>query len=69
MNTSDYIGFSAVFAWGLWWVAWPGSVLRFYRWFHRGTTKLPGEKGVRIAGVLWLVLTISVLIAFLRNRA
>jgi len=69
MQTSDYFGFGAVFIWGLWWITFPGSVIKFYTRFHRGKVKLPREVGVRLAGAAWLFLAIVVLFAFLHKKA
>ena len=68
MNTSDCIGFGAALSWGLWWLIFPGSVIKFYRWFHRGKTRLSREIGVRVLGAIWLVLVLAVLVSFLRSR-
>ena len=56
MRTDDILGWLVVISWGLWWVAFPTSVIRFYTWFHRGKVKLPKPSGVRMAGMLWIVL-------------
>jgi hypothetical protein len=55
MRASDVVGFCAVVSFGLWWILFPISVLRFYTWFHRGKARLPGPRGVRLAGVFWVV--------------
>jgi hypothetical protein len=50
MNPSD-IGAIALFGgFGLWWVLLPDSVVRFYRWFHRGQVKMPTPLAIRFIG-------------------
>jgi hypothetical protein len=65
VKLDDCIGFGVVFAFGLWWVLFPESVIRFYSWFHRRRPPIPGTRGVRLAGAIWLVLLIVVTIASL----
>jgi succinate-acetate transporter protein len=60
----DMIGGIAFASFGLWWLLFPRSVLRFYGAFHRGQIELPKPLGVRLAGGLWLIL----LSAFLLSR-
>ena len=56
MNPSD-IGAIALFGgFGLWWVLLPDSVVRFYRWFHRGQVKMPTPLIIRFIGIAWLIL-------------
>jgi succinate-acetate transporter protein len=62
MKLSDYFGFAVFVGFGLWWVVFPMSVVNFYSWFHRGRVKMPGTFGVRLAGVLW-VLLVSIVMA------
>src|SRR5271166_3698234 len=38
---SDYVGAAPFVAFGLWWVAFPGSVIRFYAWFPPGRARTP----------------------------
>ena len=61
MNFSDYFGFAAAFGFGLWWLAFPGSVISFYSWFHRSSVGMPRTNGVRVAGALWVVLVAVVM--------
>jgi hypothetical protein len=56
----DVLGFGAAALFGIWWVLLPESVLRFYRWFHRGKAKLPGPGGVRLSGAVWLLVVAAV---------
>jgi hypothetical protein len=60
MAASDYIGFCLALAFGLWWLAFPGSVIRFYTWFHRGRVRMPSRFGIRLAGALWIALVVVV---------
>src|SRR5439155_15787317 len=55
---SDYIGFGIFLGWGLWWLVFPNSAIRFYTRFHSGKVRLPRPLGVRLAGALWIVLVI-----------
>src|SRR6266851_2808329 len=61
---SDYFGFAVAFSFGLWWLAFPGSVISFYSWFHRGSVAMPKAGGVRMAGALWVVLVAVVMAGF-----
>ncbi len=61
MPPSGVIARLAILSFGLWFLLLPSSVLQFYTWFHRGTVKLPSANGVRIAGAIWLIVTIVVL--------
>ena len=57
MHTSDWIGTLALSAFGLWWVVWPNSVIRFYSKFHADGVTLPRTTvGIRIGGALWILL-------------
>jgi succinate-acetate transporter protein len=50
VRASDVVGFTAFAGFGLWWILFPTSVIRLYAWFHRGKARLPGPRGVRLAG-------------------
>ena len=52
----NILGLVLVAGFGLWWVVFPESVIRFYTWFHSGKVQMPKPSGVRIAGALWLLL-------------
>jgi hypothetical protein len=43
-------------AFGVWWIAFPVSVVRFYQWFHGGAVKVPSPRIVRVLGGAWLLL-------------
>ncbi len=63
MRLSDYVGMAAFSAFGLWWLAFPASVIGFYTWFHRGSVQLPkGTSGIRVIGLIWIALVVSVTI-------
>ena len=55
MKPSDYLGFALFVGFGLWWVAFPTSVISFYTSFHRGQIKTPSAFGVRLAGAGWIL--------------
>lgn len=55
MTTSDAVGFAVFAGFGFWWTLFPTSVIRFYNWFHRSRTRLPGSRGVRFAGAIWVI--------------
>jgi hypothetical protein len=40
----------------LWLILFPGSVIRFYTWFHRGRVELPSPGVIRWIGFGWLLL-------------
>jgi hypothetical protein len=54
VRASDVVGFAAFAGFGLWWILFPTSVIRLYAWFHRGKARLPGPRGVRLAGAFWV---------------
>ena len=68
MKISDYFGFCVFAGFGVWWLLFPNSVIRFYRWFHRGQVKLPAPFGVRLAGALWIALMSAVMLMELAKR-
>jgi hypothetical protein len=57
--------FALPIAFGLWFILFPRSVIRFYTWFHRGRVKMPEPFGVRLAGGIWVsfIAVIAVLTA------
>lgn len=61
MNLEDYLVFGLCLGFGLWWLLFPQSVLGFYKKLHRHQVNLPNTFGVRIAGVMWLTLIISIM--------
>jgi succinate-acetate transporter protein len=71
VKLEDYLGFSAVASFGLWWVLFPNSVIVFYTWLSRGRAKISNAPAkdakfaVRLSGVIWLVLTMCVMTHYL----
>jgi hypothetical protein len=67
MKLEEILGGAPFFAFGLWWLLAPRSVIRFYARFHKShNIVLPKESAVRVAGALWLALLI-VLLSFARS--
>jgi len=63
MNLSDYIALILFAGFGLWWLLFPNSVIRFYTWFHRGRISIPRNLMIiRVAGGLWIALVLVVTI-------
>jgi len=60
IQVSDVVGLVAFASFGLWCVFFPGSVISFYAWFHRGKVMLPKPIGVRLVGALWVLLLVGV---------
>ena len=60
MKTSDIIGLILFVSFGLWWIAAPKSVIQFYKLFHKGKIGTPTLNGVRVVGVIWVVLVLFV---------
>jgi len=61
VKSSDYAGIAFFGGFGLWWVLFPKSVIRFYTWFHRGRISLAGteEWKIRLIGGLWVALVLA----------
>jgi succinate-acetate transporter protein len=68
MKPSDDVGFALFLGFGLWWVIFPKIVIRFYAWFHRGRIKPPSVLGVRLAGAMWILLMMIVMVFSLRKH-
>lgn len=66
MNIADCLGFGFLFGFGFWWLVFPRSVIALYAWFHRDGVGMPKPIGIRIAGALWIVLVLAVLLAYLK---
>ena len=67
MSAIDAIVFFVFFiVFGIWFVIFPKSVIKFYTWFHKGKLIFPDnlrpERAVRISGILWLILILCVMI-------
>ena len=59
-TASDVAGFLLFGGFGVWWLLYPTSVRRSYTWFHRGRVHMPSDRGIRIAGAIWLCLMMVV---------
>jgi hypothetical protein len=68
MQESDYWGFTACFCFGLWFLLFPRSVIRFYSSLFGSKMQKMSLIGTRVAGGLWIVLMLVVLISFLMKR-
>ena len=68
MRVSDYMMIGLFGGFGLWWLAFPMSVIRFYTWFHSGRVKMPSPFGVRMAGAFWIIL-MAVVLTFAYTRS
>ena len=68
MKPGDYLGFGVAFGFGLWWLVFPKSVVRFYTRFHRGEVKIPNTTGVRLVGALWIILMFIVMLTSFGKR-
>lgn len=60
MTLSTTLALALFLSFGLWWLVAPVSVIRFYNWFHGGLARQPKPTGVRLLGLLWLVVVVSV---------
>jgi len=60
MNRGDYIGLAVFGSFGLWWLLFPNSVIRFYTWFHGGRVSLPRQVAIRVLGGLWIALVLAI---------
>jgi hypothetical protein len=57
---SDLLGFGLFLTFGLWWLLLPGSVIRFYAWFHGRSVALPSPGGVRLLGAIWCAVVLAI---------
>jgi hypothetical protein len=60
MKAQDYLGLTLFVGFGLWWVLFPNSVIRFYQWLHRGKVSVRKPLMIRVLGVVWLVMVLGV---------
>jgi hypothetical protein len=60
---ADMLAGVIAFAVGMWVVACPAWVGRHYRWIRRDPSPPPRTAGIRIAGLLWMVLTYGAVVA------
>ena len=68
MTPSDYVGTAILLGFGFWWILFPESVIRFYTWFHKRKSRLPGARWVRIMGVVWVLAVAVVQFFALRKK-
>lgn len=57
---NDVLGLLLFVGFGVWWLLFPKSVIKFYGWFHRSKVKLPTAAIIRILGIIWIVLVITI---------
>jgi hypothetical protein len=62
MKTENYLGLTLSVGFGLWWALFPNGVIRFYEWFHRRKMSTPKPLAIRIVGVLWIALVLTVVL-------
>jgi hypothetical protein len=64
MGASDLLGLVLFASFGVWWIAAPRSVQRFYARFHRRPDLQDAgtQLGIRLAGLLWVAVVVSVVI-------
>ena len=67
MTQTDIIATALFSSFGLWWFIAPVSVIRFYNWFHEGLSRQPKPMGIRIAGLGWIILVVSISYIATRN--
>src|SRR6185436_7421578 len=62
------VAFLVFISFGVWWTAFPDSVIRFYSWFYGlpgMASRLKSRVAVRAIGILWLLMIVSVFITAL----
>ncbi len=62
MKRGDYIGLVVFVEFGLWWVLFPKTVIRFYERFHRRRVALPKYSAIRVIGLLWVALVLAIML-------
>ena len=62
MTLTDCVAFAAFTSFGLWWLIFPDSVIRFYSWFGPAVPKNPVI--IRLAGLAWTMVMICAFIWF-----
>src|SRR5437016_2188362 len=67
-RTNDYLALCAFVGSGLWWLLFPGQVVRVYAWFRRSGFRPPPAFRVRLAGALWIAVASAVLLAVFNKR-
>ncbi len=61
VKSGDYVGIAIFGGFGLWWVVFRKSVIRFYTWFHRGRISLAGAREwmIKLIGLLVIALVLA----------
>jgi hypothetical protein len=68
MGATDLLALVLFSSFGVWWFVAPQSVIAFYSWLRRKPlTPRPNPIAIRITGLLWVVLVVSV-VAFVARR-
>jgi succinate-acetate transporter protein len=62
ITTSDLLGLGLFGGFGLWWLAFPKSVIRFYTWFHSRKVRIPSPRVIRILGAAWMAFVFAVVL-------
>jgi hypothetical protein len=69
VKPEDCLGFAFFTGFGLWFVFFPRSVLRFYTRFHGKRITMPDETdplwSIRLGGAFWVALVLCVMVRFL----
>ena len=60
MRPSDILGFALAGALGLWWVAIPNSVIRFYKSFLGDQLQVPKAFVIQFIGLAWILLILVI---------
>jgi succinate-acetate transporter protein len=68
MTTGDFLGLALFGGFGLWWLVFPESVIRFYTWFHGRRSRLPRPVAIRVMGAAWFVFVTAVVLLSARKR-
>jgi len=68
MNQDGLVGLAMFAGFGIWWVIWPGSVIRLYTWLHKGQVRLPRALVIRVVGLGWAVFVAIIFIIALRKK-
>ena len=59
MTSAKIVEVMLVASFGLWWLLFPASVIRFYTWLHRGKFIALRPIGVRLVGAIWILLVVA----------
>ena len=67
MALTDIIATALFSSFGVWLLIAPVSVIRFYNWFIGGLSVQPKPLGIRIVGLGWIILVITMSYIATRN--